>query len=59
MLFNVRKFVMYVISGVFLGFVISINGVTADSLKVAAIRDRPMPGTTTEVRAFVNAAGYF
>jgi hypothetical protein len=51
MLFNVRKFVIYVISGVFLGFVISIDGVTADSLKVAAIRDKPMPGTITEVRA--------
>jgi hypothetical protein len=58
MLFNVRKFVIYVTNGVFLGFVISIDGVTADSLKVAAIRDKPMPGTITEIRAFVNAAGY-
>jgi hypothetical protein len=57
--FNVRKFVIYVIRDVFLGFMISINGVTADSSKVAAIRDKLMPGTTTEVRTFVNAAGYF
>jgi hypothetical protein len=59
MLFNVRKFVIYVISGIFLNFMILINGVTADSLKVAAIRDKPMPGIITEIKAFVNAAGYF
>jgi hypothetical protein len=33
--FNVRKFVIYVTNSVFLGFVISIDGVTADSSEVA------------------------
>jgi hypothetical protein len=56
---NVRKFVMFVIKEVFLKFVILAAGITADEDKVAAIRDRPKPSTTTEIRAFVNAAGYF
>jgi hypothetical protein len=55
---NTQKSVMFVEKGVFLGFVISRDGLAADPQKVAAIRDRPMPATTTEVRAFVNAAGY-
>jgi hypothetical protein len=59
MIFNVRKFVIFVTKGVFLEFVISVAGITADKDKVAAIRDRPEPSITIKVRAFVNAAGYF
>jgi len=59
MLLNTRKTSLFVRSGVFLGFVINEDGITADPAKVAAVRDRPMPTTTTEVRGFVNAAGYF
>jgi hypothetical protein len=58
LMLNTQKSVMFVEKGVFLGFVISRDGIAADPQKVAAIRDRPMPATTTEVRAFVNAAGY-
>src|SRR6202165_1169064 len=59
MLLNTRKTSLFVRSGVFPGFVINEDGITADPAKVAAVRDRPMPATTTEVRGFVNAAGYF
>src|ERR1700694_2908140 len=59
MLLNTRKTSLFVRSGVFPGFVINEDGITADPAKVAAVRDRPMPTTTTEVRGFVNAAGYF
>jgi hypothetical protein len=58
-IFNVRKSVIFLIKGIFLGFVISAAGITADKDKVAKIRDRPEPSITTKVRAFVNAAGYF
>lgn len=59
MIVNTTKTQLYVRKGVFLGFVISENGIEADQSKVAAIRDRPMPTTTTEICSFVNAAGYF
>jgi hypothetical protein len=58
LMLNTQKSVMFVEKGVFLGFVISRDGIAADPQKIAAIRDRPMPAITTEVRAFVNAAGY-
>jgi hypothetical protein len=59
LMLNTKNSVIYVEKGVFLGFVISIDGVIANPDKITAIRDRPMPGTTIEIRAFVNAAGYF
>ncbi|KAI0992947.1 hypothetical protein K3495_g15237 [Podosphaera aphanis] len=57
-LLNSQKCRLFVTQGVFLGFLISKNGIAADPEKVAAIRDRPMPKTTSEIRGFVNAAGY-
>lgn len=59
MLLNTRKTALFVTTGTFLGFVVDKDGIHADPAKVAAIRDRPMPATTTEIRGFVNAAGYF
>jgi hypothetical protein len=50
---------MFVIKEVFLGFIVSKNGIFGDKDKMAAIFERPQPSTTTEIRAFVNAAGYF
>jgi hypothetical protein len=58
LMLNIQKFVMFVEKGLFLGFVISRDGIAADPQKIAAIRDRFMPAITTEVRVFVNAAGY-
>jgi hypothetical protein len=58
LMFNIQKSVMFVEKGVFLGFVISRDDIAADPQKVAAIRDKPMPAITIEVKAFVNAAGY-
>jgi hypothetical protein len=42
----------------FLGFLISLKGVTADPAKIVAIYNRPMPTITIEVRGFVNTIGY-
>ncbi|KAI0991489.1 hypothetical protein K3495_g16698, partial [Podosphaera aphanis] len=58
LLLNVGKCQLFVPSGLFLGFKISSEGIEADPDKVAAIRDRPLPKTTSEIRSFVNAAGY-
>ncbi|KAI0994514.1 hypothetical protein K3495_g13668, partial [Podosphaera aphanis] len=58
LILNAGKCKLFVEQGVFLGFLISKHGITADPEKVAAIRDRAMPTTTSEIRGFVNAAGY-
>ncbi|KAI0999844.1 hypothetical protein K3495_g8354, partial [Podosphaera aphanis] len=58
LLLNSTKCRLFVQQGIFLGFCVSENGITADPEKVSAIRDRPMPSTTSEIRSFVNAAGY-
>jgi hypothetical protein len=59
LMLNTKKSVMFVEKGVFLGFIVSINNIAADPDKMAAIKNRPMPSIITEIRAFVNAAGYF
>lgn len=58
LLLNASKCRFFIKSGVFLGFLVSENGIAADPEKVAAIRDRPLPRTTSEIRGFVSAAGY-
>ncbi|POS84076.1 hypothetical protein EPUL_004293 [Erysiphe pulchra] len=58
LLLNPAKCNLFVTTELFLGFVISENGITADPEKDSAIRDRPMPKTTSEIRGFVGAAGY-
>jgi hypothetical protein len=56
---NVRKSVIFVPKGVFLGFVISAARIKADINKITAIHNKPQPFIATKMRAFVNAAGYF
>ncbi|KAI1006983.1 hypothetical protein K3495_g1237 [Podosphaera aphanis] len=58
LILNSRKCRLFVREGIFLGFHVSESGISADPQQVAAIRDRPMPRTTSEIRGFVNAAGY-
>lgn len=42
----------------FLGFVISRDGIQPDPKNISAIIDRSYPTTVTEVRSFLNVAGY-
>lgn len=58
LLLNSEKCRLFVTEGFFLGFLISKKGIIADPQKIAAIRDRPIPTDTSEIRSFVNAAGY-
>lgn len=46
-------------SVVFLGFIINKHGQRTDPAKVAAIKERADPTNITEIRSFLNAAGYF
>ncbi|KAI1004918.1 hypothetical protein K3495_g3298 [Podosphaera aphanis] len=59
MVINGPKSKLFVEKGLFLGFLISKEGTQADPAKLQAVHDRSMPTTTTQVRGFVNAAGYF
>ena len=43
----------------FLGLYISPHGIATDPAKVQAVRDRRAPRTVTEIRGFLNAAGFF
>lgn len=58
LLLNASKCQLFIKSRVFLGFLVSEYGIAADSEKVAAIRERPLLRTTSEIRDFVSAAGY-
>jgi hypothetical protein len=42
----------------FLGFLISLEGINADPTKVAIIYNWPMPTITIEVKGFINATSY-
>jgi len=44
---------------VFLGHVISAEGVQVDPKKVEAVMDWPRPKTVTEIRSFLGLAGYY
>ena len=43
----------------FLGHIISKKGIAVDSMKIEAIKDWPRPTTVTEVRNFLELAGYY
>lgn len=58
LLLSMKKSRFFMRSGVFLGFMVSSQGIEADPRKVAVVRDRPLSNTTTDIRAFVHAAGY-
>ena len=58
LLLNAKKTKLFVDISVFLGFIVYFRGIRADLFKIATIRDRPMPTTTTEIRAFIYVAGY-
>ena len=44
---------------VFLGHVVSKDGIQVDPKKIEAIIDWPRPMTVTEVRSFLGLAGYY
>lgn len=56
MIMNTTKTQFFVRRRVFLGFLISENGIEADPSKLSSVWDREMPRTITEIRIFVNAA---
>ncbi|GKF73208.1 hypothetical protein Tco_0219540, partial [Tanacetum coccineum] len=43
----------------FLGHIVSADGIIMDPSKVEAITKWPMPTTVTEVRSFLGLAGYY
>jgi len=59
MLLNTEKSQLFVLTGVFLGFVVSEDGIAVDPAKIAAVYNRPMPKTITKVRSFIYAVNYF
>ncbi|XP_073273315.1 uncharacterized protein [Primulina huaijiensis] len=44
---------------VFLGHIISLDGVEVDPIKVEAVREWPVPKSVTEIRSFLGVAGYY
>ena len=58
LILNVRKCRWLENRITFLGFIIDRNGIHVDPNKVTAVLERPLPTTSTEVRSFLNAAGY-
>ncbi|XP_060183060.1 uncharacterized mitochondrial protein AtMg00860-like [Lycium barbarum] len=56
---NVKKCVVGVDKVVFLGFVVSVNGVEVDEEKVESIRTWPTPKNATDVRSFHGLGSFY
>jgi hypothetical protein len=56
---NLEKCAFYFDKVVFLGFVLSKDGVQVDETKVKAIRDWPRPTSVKEVRSFHGLASFY
>lgn len=56
---NVDKCTFAVPEVVYLGHVVSKNGVSPDPSKITAIKDFPQPRTVRDVRAFLGLSGYY
>ncbi|XP_020245286.1 uncharacterized protein LOC109823420 [Asparagus officinalis] len=56
---NLKKCVFLMTRLVFLGFVVSSQGIQVDEDKVKAIKDWPTPKSTTEVRSFHRLASFY
>jgi len=44
---------------VFLGHIVSEEGISVDPSKVQAVKDWPVPKSKTEIRSFLGLAGYY
>lgn len=55
---QMRKCKWFASEVIFLGFVIDRTGIKPDPAKVDAVRRRELPTTVTDIRSFLNAAGY-
>jgi hypothetical protein len=56
---NNAKSVFHVQRINFLGYILIINGVKMDSVKIAAIRDWPTPKNVTEIQEFMGFANFY
>ena len=56
---NLKKFSFDVDNVVFLGFVVSANGIEVDEEKVESIQTWPTPISTTEVRSFHGLESFY
>ena len=58
LILNTKKIKLFIVEGIFLGFLISKDRIRVDPIKVVAIRDRLELIISIEVRGFVNVARY-
>jgi hypothetical protein len=56
---NLKKCTFCTDNLVFLGFVVSADGIKVDEEKVKAIREWPNPKNVSEVRSFHGLAGFY
>lgn len=56
---NFKKWTFYIEKVIFLGYIVSINGIEVDGEKIKAIKELPMPKGIFEVRAFYSLATFY